>query len=50
MKNGDVKNGKIFAGNIKLLMEMMGENIKEEEIFKMVSRADYRNDGFIDLD
>ena len=50
LKEKDRDKGTIYAGDLKVLMEMMGQKIREEEIFRMVSKADYRNDGFIDID
>ena len=49
MQQKDKDKGKIYAGDLKVLMEMMGQKIGEEDIFKMVSKADFRNDGFIDI-
>ena len=37
----------IDAGELKSLIEMMGQKIADEEIFRMVSEADRKNDGKI---
>ena len=37
----------IDAGELKSLIEMMGQKITDEEIFRMVSEADRKNDGKI---
>ena len=39
----------IDAGELKSLMEMMGQKITDEEIFRMVSEADEGNDGKINF-
>lgn len=49
LKDKDKDKGTIYAGDLKVLMEMMGQKIREEEIFRMVSKADFRNDGFINI-
>ena len=49
LKEKDRDKGTIYAGDLKVLMEMMGQQIREEEIFRMVSEADYRNDGYINI-
>ena len=50
LKEKNKEEGTIYAGDLKTLMQMMGHKIGEEEIFRMVSKADYRNDGYIDID
>ena len=37
----------IDVGELKTLMEMMGQKITDEEIYRMVSEADEGNDGQI---